>query len=170
MKKMLLIAAFAALTATAANAQWNMKYQGDIEAGYSVGVGTFAGDRINIRTTHGIRFNDYLFAGLGTGLDIYTGGKADFTLPIYAAVKGYLPVADRLDLVGGLDAGGSIGLSHNLNGMLIVPQVGVAYKITDANALTFTVGYNAQKWSEKVSGVRVSVNSDAIMFKIGYQF
>lgn len=164
------MAAFAALAATAANAQWNLRYQGDIELGYSLGIGAQDWDRVNIHTTHGIRFNEYLFAGMGTGVDIYTDG-ADVAIPLYMAVKGYLPVAERLNLFAGLDMGLSIGVSADMyNGGLLVPQVGIAYKIMDGKALTFAFGFTNQRWSERISGTRFIINTDAITFKVGFQF
>ncbi len=172
MKKLLLLAACAVLTATTANAQWSwdLKYQGDVEFGYSVGVGTFSTSRVNIHTTHGVRFNEYLFAGLGTGIDIYQG--SEFGLPIYLALKGYWPVTDRLSPYLGLDMGGSIGLSEYMgNGPLFVPQIGLAYKIGEnGNAITFGIGFTAQKWNYKESGLKLGFNTNAISFKVGFQF
>lgn len=172
MKKILFLVAFTAMTATAANAQWNLNYQGDVELGYSIGVGTFDFDRVNIHTSHGIRFNEYLFVGAGTGLDIYTGGgEAGVALPLYLDVKGYLPVAPKLNLFAGVDLGGHIGLSDNVNGgFLLSPQVGLAYKILDGKALTFSFGYDHRTWTASSGGFRASINVDAISLKLGFQF
>lgn len=172
MKKLLLLAAFAAMTVTAANAQWNLNYQGDVELGYSIGSGRVSWDRVNIHTTHGIRFNEYFFVGLGTGLDIYTTGGTELALPIYFNVKGYLPVSSRMNLFAGLDIGASVGLSKGFSGsgLLAVPQAGIAYKLNSGNALTFAFGYTVQKWSEKIGRDRFSVNTNAFTLKLGFQF
>lgn len=172
MKKMtMILTALAVVAAVAtANAQLTPRYQGDVEAGYSIGVGQYSGDRINIHTSHGVRINRYFFAGLGTGLDIYVGGGTDLVLPIFADLKGYLPVADRLDIFAGVDIGYSIGLTVDYSGFLAVPQLGLAYRLTDKYALTFGVGFTAQSWSRSAEGIRVSVNTNAITLKVGFQF
>ncbi len=181
MKKFFLLAALVAFTATAANAQWswNLRYQGDVELGYSIGVGNteLLGytidtkiDRINIHTTHGVRFNEYLFAGLGTGIDIYQGG--DFGLPVYLALKGYWPVTQKVSPYLGLDLGGSIGLSEYMyNGLLCVPHIGVAFNVGQGgNAITFGFGFTVQKWNYKESGIKIGYNTNAVSFKVGFQF
>lgn len=195
MKKILLLAALAAITATTASAQWNLRYQGDVQLGYAMGTGDNF-DRVNVHTVHGMRFNDYLFAGLGTGVDIYLGipyANADLTsadsygektklaLPLFVDLKGYLPVAPRLDLFAALDIGYSIALSKkdtvgmDLSGFLCAPQVGIAYKLNNGNALTFAFGFaiNSTKASVYVLGEEPFSergNNNAISLKLGFQF
>ena len=180
MKKILFLVAFAAFTATTASAQWSLRYQGDVEVGYSISVGKTAElahtlldtnfDRINIHTAHGVRFNEYLFAGLGTGIDIYRGG--DLGLPIYLALKGYWPVTAKVSPYLGLDLGGSIGLSEYMgNGLLCVPQLGVAFNVGQSgNAITFACGFTIQKWNYKEGILKVGYNTNAVTLKVGFQF
>lgn len=52
-------------------------YRGFVEAGYSVGVGPQALNRVDISTTHGFQFNKYFFAGVGVGGELlHIGGNA----------------------------------------------------------------------------------------------
>ena len=75
MKKLLiaLAAAFMMLPlfSTNANAQ-GIHYQGDASLGYAFGTGKLNVNRFNITTTHGVRINQYLFAGAGTGFNFYS--------------------------------------------------------------------------------------------------
>lgn len=198
MKKLFMLAAIAAVTATAAttaNAQWRTDYQGEVQLGYSIGS-TGSYDRVNIHTLHGVRFNDYLFAGIGAGLDIYTGvdffdgdpatrevqygTRAQLAIPVYLNVRGFLPVATRLDIFAGVDVGYSIDISKkatlgtDMNGFLCMPQAGLAYKMKDGSAFTFTFGYelgNARNtYKGLVGDVSKRVGNNAITLKLGFQF
>lgn len=42
------------VTAFTLNAQSLVKYHGEINAGYSVGIGTFATNRVNVHTIQGV--------------------------------------------------------------------------------------------------------------------
>lgn len=189
------MAAIAVATATTANAQWRADYQGEIQLGYSIGS-TGSYDRVNLHTLHGIRFNDYLFAGIGAGIDIYPGveffngelnslkidygTKTKLAVPVYINVRGFLPVASRLDIFAGIDAGYSIGISKKdvlgteMKGYLFTPQAGLAYKLKNGDAFTFTFGYELGDALFSYKGLAGSaskrVSNNAITLKLGFQF
>ena len=56
MKKLFLLLA-AICVASSAFAQTPIKYQGEVDLGYSLGVGEFATGRVNIHTIHGAKNN-----------------------------------------------------------------------------------------------------------------
>lgn len=174
MKKLLiaLAAAFMMLPAfmTNANAR-GVKYQGDASVGYAFGTGTANFDRFNITTTHGVRINQYLFAGAGSGFNFYSsdGSHATF-MPIYLSLKGYYPIADNLNLFGSLDFGKGFRVDDNRydndSGLYFYPHVGVEFPIADRFALDFTVGYHHQA----VSAEKITVNFDAVAFKVSFRW
>ncbi len=159
MKKFLLLAAFVTIAATTATAQIGDKYQWEIDLGYTIGFKDTYG-RINMRTVHGFRFNDYFFAGAGTGLDIYhgvpytksgtAGTRGQLAIPLYLNAKGYIPVAEQLKLMVGMDFGYSIGIvgkkdnsaGSTLGGILVMPEVGIGYEFYSGKMLTFGIGYS----------------------------
>ena len=149
----------------------DIKYQGEVLAGYSIGVGTFDVGRLNVHMINGAKFGDYFSAGLGLGLDYYcTNGLSSLALPIYANVKGYMPFyTDRGGLFLSLDGGYSAGLSDELSGMggfLITPALGAYFNVAGDKSIRLSLGYNHQAFSED----GISANFDSIALKVGFAF
>ncbi len=147
-----------------ANAQVTAKYQGEVDLGYSIGVGTFSTNRVNLHTVQGVKIADYFSAGLGLGLDYYHEGSGELFVPIYLNMKGYIPVTDKLSPFVSLDLGYGIGATEGVSGsggFLWSPSVGLRY-----DHFKFQVGYTSQRISE--SGIGLNMN--AVQFKIGIAF
>ena len=79
------------------------RYQGEFNVGYITPSVTGM-----LETIHGIRVNKYLFAGLGIGFrysETMTFSSHDYTidgvdlayLPIYANIKGYYPITNKIE-------------------------------------------------------------------------
>lgn len=176
MKKLILLAIAALTIVGTTNAQTpKVKYQGDVQVGFSAGIGTFALDRVNIHMINGVRINKYVSAGIGIGLDClmpynFSYNLPELTMPIFVNAKGYLPVSQKTDLFLSIDLGCSIGLTEGVKGMsgfMFTPAVGASFKVGNSKAITLSAGYNLQSWS---SGGLVSINADAISIKLGFSF
>ena len=164
MKKLFLLIVVSICIAIQASAQTPIKYQGEVDLGYSVGVGTFAAGRINVHTIHGAKFGDYFSAGIGVGADLYHEVEMEVMVPVFLNVKSYLPTNTKVTPFASFDIGAGIGASANIkgiSGMLITPAIGVKVGMFKAQ-----LGYNVQKISE--SGV--SVNMNALQLKVGVVF
>ena len=79
------------VTAFTLNAQSLVKYHGEVNAGYSVGIGTFATNRVNVHTIQGVDISKYFSTGVGIGLDYYHElyEKGELVLPLCLNMKGY---------------------------------------------------------------------------------
>ena len=165
MKKLCLLFAVVFVAISSASAQTPIKYQGEVDLGYSLGVGTFATGRINIHTIHGAKFGEYFSAGVGIGTDLYHEGGLDVMIPIFLNLKGYLPTQSIVTPYLSFDIGAGVGASEyvsGLSGMMMTPAVGIKV----GKFIKAQLGYNVQKISE--SGV--SVNMNAMQFKVGVVF
>ena len=69
MKKSLFLIAFACATLFSVKF-YAQDYQGEVDFGYSLGVGKMPSDRFNVSTVHGFEIEDYLFLGVGAGTSI----------------------------------------------------------------------------------------------------
>lgn len=69
MKKILLLIALSVCACTI-KAQ-GISYQGEISIGYSLAAEDGATERIPLHIINGLRINDYLFVGIGTGVEYY---------------------------------------------------------------------------------------------------
>lgn len=175
MKKLLiaLTAAFMMLPAfmTNANAR-GVKYQGDASVGYAFGTGEFNVNRFNITTTHGVRINEYLFAGAGTGFNFYSqDGTSKTFMPIYVSAKGYYPLSNNLNLFGSLDLGKGFSVDddedgNEVSGFYFYPHVGIEFPVAGRFGLDCTIGYHHQA----ISNNGVSINMDAIAFKVSFRW
>ena len=107
MKKILFIITML-VTSLGINAQeMNAKYQGEFDLSYSIGTGTFSTNRVNLHTIHGAKIGNYFSLGVGVGLDYYHEmyEKGELIVPIFANVKGFLPVNDKFSPYLSLDLG-----------------------------------------------------------------
>ena len=140
----------------------NVTYQGELDLGYSLGVGTFAIGRVNIHTIHGAKIGKYFSTGLGVGIDLYTEGEGtDVMVPIYLNVKGFIPTNVSAKPYFSLDIGAGIGASEyttGLSGMVLTPAIGVNVGLFKAQ-----IGYHVQSIS--MEGIGINMNS--IQLKIG---
>lgn len=157
------------LFSTNANAQ-GIHYQGDASLGYAFGTGKFNVNRFNITTTHGVRINQYLFAGAGTGFNFYSNDGESLTfMPVYLSAKGYYPLTDNLNLIGSLDLGKGFCIdkdTDDASGFYCYPHVGIEFPIANRFGLDCTIGYHHQS----VSKDGISVNMDAIAFKVSFSW
>lgn len=169
MKKITLLTLLCAL-AFSFKAQAQVKYQGEVEVGYSLGIGELDADRVNFHVINSARIGDYFSAGIGIGLDLYTeGDDNELALPVYVNLKGYLPLTSVTQLFVSMNTGVSIGVSSGLSsnrGLLLNPSVGARFKVSNRNAVSVGVGYVNQFWSK--SGV--ALITDAVQVKVGFSF
>ena len=165
MQKLFLLAIAAVMSVSVANAQVPVKYQGEVDLGYSIGVGTFATNRVNVHTIQGVRIGKYFSTGLGLGVDCYHEfEKTELIVPIYLNMKGYLPVSEKAAPYFSFDIGAGIGATESfkgLSGIYCTPAIGIK-----AGKFKAQVGYNVQRISE--TGIGINVN--AIQIKVGLMF
>lgn len=161
--KSILVALFM-LSVTAGYAQNEVKYQGEVDLGYSIGTGTFAADRVNLHTIHGAKINQYCSLGVGIGLDYYHEGSGELLMPIFLNAKGYLPINAKFSPYVSLDLGYGVGVTDGVDGLggfLWSPAIGIKYDM-----FKFQIGYSSQRISE--SGIGFDMN--AVQFKVGLAF
>lgn len=118
--KSLVAALFIAVILTpTANGQ-DLRYQGDVEVGYRVGkLLGFAYNTASINTSQGVRINDYLYTGIGLGLDIAHSPEVDgidVFIPIGLNVIGYYPISETIQPFIYTDLGYGIYAMSGLNG------------------------------------------------------
>ncbi len=166
MKKLFLLAVAAVMLVSVANAQVPVKYQGEVDLGYSIGVGTFSTGRVNLHTIQGVRIGKYFSTGLGLGLDYYHEfyERGELAIPIYLNLKGYLPVFEKVNPYFSFDIGVGVGATEGvsgLSGMYCTPAIGIK-----AGKFKAQLGYNVQRISE--SGI--GFNANAVQIKVGVVF
>lgn len=175
MKRIIVFAVYSVMSVISVMAQTSVKYHGEGNAGYSVGVGSYAVDRVNLNTIQGVQVGKNFSIGLGIGLDWYRGLYADYweeqgktdmgelALPIYLNMKGYLPVNETVAPYLSFDIGYGVGLTEGLDGfggLYLTPGVGI--KVGKFKA---EVGFNVQRIVDVLN-----VNANALKFAIGYIF
>lgn len=118
-------------------------YRAFVEAGYTVGTGEAAADRIAVSTSHGYQINPYVFVGGGAGVNYYHSAE-QWSIPIFANARGTLQldgsVSPFLDIKIGYSAA-------DVSGFYFSPSVGCKF-----GKFTVSAGYELQKMgSEEVS-------------------
>lgn len=179
MKKLLLLLTLLTTITNATNAQTKKAhYQGEAQIGYSIGIGITPNNRANIHLLNGIRFNKYLFTGVGTGLDIYSiDSETLLAIPIFFNLKGYMPVSNTTSMFLSLDLGTAIGTDEikEVNFFSMTPGIGASFNVAEAKAITINLGYCYQALGYYYTGdggsaYRGRDNTGAITFKVGFSF
>lgn len=191
MKKHILLFAFALLSTAAFAQNQSVRYQGEVQVGYAIGIGDRKIDRQSIHMINGVRFNPYFSAGLGLGLDIYqSDGETLLSLPLFVNLKGYLPVSQAVSLFASFDLGYSAALKSyeetihmsnipydaklGMKGFMFTPAIGVSFKVAENKALNLSLGYDIKTATAEVSAQGQHASDDmkcnAIGLKLGFAF
>ena len=162
----------AAMFMNSVKAQVPVKYQCEIDLGYSIGVGKFALSRVNLHTVQGTKIGNYFSAGVGVGLDYYHNldkymgslwESGELVLPLYLNLTGYIPSSKKVSLFASFDIGVGIGLTYGVSGyagLYLDPAVGVK-----VGRFKIQLGYTMQKVSELFN-----LMAGAIQLKVGVVF
>ncbi len=127
-----------------------------INNGYSTYVDETEFDRINngpsigLQTINGYQFSPYISAGLGLGINIYSGLVM---LPVFAAVRVNF-MASRLTPFAAIEAGyaysrkevvgGSLA-NDSKGGVMFAPAIGVKFFVIPKMALNLSLGFRYQE-------------------------
>ncbi len=170
MKKILFLTILSLCVSTSMMSQSKIRYQGDVQIGYSLGPGKDNFDRINLDVINGIRINEHFSIGIGVGIDMAIAGSSAVhvpggVIPVYLNNRGYLPISEKMSLVFSLDVGVPFMFNDHRQstGFMVVPTVGVSFQKRGNQALTLSLGYDYMIW-------RKEVYKDAIALKFGYSF
>lgn len=155
-------------------------YQGDANLGFGLGVGNTKIDKFFVRTTHGLRLNQYIFTGIGVGMDVGTNHlrsdiwDTEFNKPtsinIFFNIKGYYPLNQKIQFYLGGDLGygnfsenGSEKISileANTNyifaytgkgGIYFAPQIGINLKINNNIWFDAAIIYIGQRYKYDIT-------------------
>jgi len=139
-------------------------YMGLLDVGYSVGVGEYSTDRIEVTTTHGCTITPYAYVGIGAGINYYYDEES-LSIPVFADLRGF-PLQGKIKPYVGLRIGYSF---VDLEGLYCAPSVGIQVKKFD-----FSIGYSIQKNTyEYYQGKHYYEEAEkygAVTFRIGIKF
>ena len=134
-------------------------YKGFLDLGYTIGVGDWGIDRLELSTSHGYQFNPYLYLGAGVAANYYFDAEC-FGLPFFAHVRGNIlnnKISPYVDF--------RIGYSplEDVRGFYMAPSIGC--KIYSFNV---SLGYVMQKITD--SYYDISENCSGFSLKVGFEF
>ena len=156
-KRFLIILAMFMIAGFSANAQ--SRYSGEVDFGYSLSLDEVF-DQVGVSTTHGISINERLFLGAGVGVN-YAYDIEQVMMPVYANLKGFLPLSEKTSFFASADVGYTIGfdndyLGGSVSGFYCCPAVGVKL-----NKFKVQVGY---------SMLVDYITLGCMQFKVGFAF
>ena len=140
-------------------------YKGFIDLGYTIGVGDWGIDRLELSTSHGYQFNPYLYVGAGIAANYYFDAEV-IGMPIFAHVRGNIlnnSISPYIDF--------RIGYSplKDVQGLYLTPSIGCKIK-----SFNVSVGYVMQKakyyYSDYYYDYEGSENCGGLSLKVGFEF
>jgi hypothetical protein len=167
MRKFILFITALCCVIGSAEAKGKVEYQGEVDLGYSFGVGKAANERVNIHTIQGIRVGKYFSTGIGAGFDFYYNfdDTSEAIVPVYLNLKGYYPISAKVSPFISCDIGWGVGVTGDIdndNGLTVAPAIGIVWGVFKAQ-----VGYNMQK-VDNIDLGKPSMSS--VQVKIGIMF
>ncbi len=143
-------------------------YRGFVDVGYTFGVGTFDFDRVELSTSHGYQIFPYLFAGLGAGVQFYTGdGDASLEFPLFVHLRGSLPCHRIVQPFIDWKIGYTVGDS---DGFYMAPAVGCRFAMSELCGLSLSIGYTLQDFKIYWGHYTVWKNYGGLSLKVGFDF
>ena len=136
------------------------RYQGSVDFGYSIGVGTWGSDRIELSTSHGCLVNPYFYVGAGLGVHYHYDASA-VSIPIFADFRGNFVKGNISPFLNF-----RIGYSFcDCEGLYFSPSVGVSI-----NRVDISLGYSHQRATVWDGYWEESLSVGAVTFKLGVRF
>lgn len=144
-------------------------YKGFLDVGLA---GVFANGESSVsfelRTSHGIQINPFVFAGLGIGVGVNGGSVSDASVvaPIFAQMRFNLTrstISPYLDIKGGYSVG-------DFKGGYFQPSLGVSLPITRKFAVDFGLAYTLNTRNDSYNGLFYSYNRRVSLHTISLNF
>ncbi|MBR2367652.1 MAG: hypothetical protein IKA81_03445 [Alistipes sp.] len=176
-----------------------IKHQVDINAGFIAGgklkTKNFGKIKTNLArpfvdVTYGARFNQFLFAGIGTGVQ-YAYGECNLihlfdvaspdrwgavTIPLFASIKGYFPVSRLVAPYIGLSIGHAFIATSNFSqegyGKLkggLYCKFGAGVTVGKFN-VSLGLASQSMKWIDAKGDVMFSAGNNAAYIEVGVKF
>ena len=132
-----------------------------IELGYTIGVGDWGIDRLELSTSHGYQFNPYFYLGAGIAANYYFDAEV-IGMPIFAHLRSNIlnnSISPYIDF--------RIGYSplKDVQGLYLTPSIGCKIK-----SFNVSVGYVMQKAKYYYYDYEGSENCGGINLKVGFEF
>ncbi len=155
-----------------------LRYQGEVNLAYVVTPFSAL-----FETVHGVRINKYLFAGAGLGLQYspvihpnidYIDRAVAVGIPVFANVKGYYPVTEKIAPFINLSLGGALALAgaYPKNGDEMISLFGGFYCDFGAGIKlgVFTIGLGLINNNYEFNGGKEMLSRTSFYAKIGFQW
>jgi hypothetical protein len=175
MRKLLMMVLVGACACGTGFAQKNFKASVNLKQGWRFPVemgytfGSNSGGRLEMTPSAGYQVNPYVFLGAGAGIDYYTDAD-EFFVPIYADIRGYIPIHSKIHPFIDIKPGYGCDLNGDCaSGFYVNVTSGV-----EIGNFYAGIGYGSQTMNYSLDTYYVSsnytVHSDGFTMKIGYVF
>ena len=150
-----------------------LRYQTELDLSYAYGIEDEI-SYLNLEWVNGVRFNRYFFAGVGGGASANFEDEG-VLVPLYVDLRGYAPVAKKVDLMFGVNLGTKLDYNYGMSGgFLLRPEFGIATRFTEKFGMNFAVRYELYSFGYDVLGATgimdMHLKTNLIGLKIGFEF
>lgn len=130
-------------------------YKGFAETGYIFDISDTNSSHVELSTTHGYQFNNYLFVGGGAAFHYYTDADA-YSAPIFASFRANF-MNKKITPFAEIKSGYSIG---DIEGLYATIGIGVRFALANKMALNVKLEYQYQEYNYEAYGYNGSYFSD----------
>lgn len=140
-------------------------YKGFVEAGYILDLTDNNANRIDISTTHGFQFNNYLFVGGGAAFNYYSDADA-YSAPVFATFRANF-INKKITPFADAKLGYSVG---DIEGAYATGGIGVRFTLARKMALNLKLEYVYQDYEYTSYGYDFSESLNGVGLKLGFEF
>lgn len=128
----------------------------------------------SFQTVNGYKFNQWLFTGVGLGVDLYA---AETFIPVFGSLRGDLFKTGSVIPYYFIDAGYGINITgnadpmvENAGGFLFASGIGIKVPFQNSTAFLLSAGFRVQNSSVKMGDARQNNNYERLALRAGFTF
>lgn len=128
----------------------------------------------SFQTVNGYKFNQWLFTGLGVGVDLYA---TETFIPLFGSIRGDFSKKGSVIPYYFVDAGYGINITENSDenidnagGLLFASGLGIKVRFQNNTAFLLSAGFRIQNSSQAADNVKLNNSYERLALRAGFSF
>ena len=148
-------------------------YKGFVDFGYIADLSDYDANKVEISTSHGYQFNNYVYLGGGVAADFYTDADL-IAVPIFVDFRANF-INKKVTPFADIKTGYSVG---DVEGAYVSTGIGVRFSLKGKKAINLKLEYNYQQhndhgdysYNNNYYSYDYDYDLEGLGFKIGFEF
>jgi hypothetical protein len=128
----------------------------------------------SFQTVNGYKFNQWLFTGLGLGVDLYA---TETFIPLFGSIRGDFSKNRSVIPYYFVDGGYGVNITGNADesiensgGLLLASGIGIKVQFQNNTAFLLSAGFRIQNSSQSVGDMKITNSYERLALRAGFSF